>query len=295
MRKLSKLLLLMPCASVFFISCKEEKFDPARLLVANVVIKPPVSPSPIPTRGDSVDVRWGGNLVLNNVVYGAASVTSGTPIVTTQVNNPFGVPSTSPLFNFPAIVIPASYATVQSGAFPLNLSFAGSPGSTLYNRVTSFLPGRSYTAVAFDFNPFFKTVVMEDDLSAPPTGKAKVRFVHAIPSALFSTSPKRDTIDVTFTGGPVGSPVANVNQFPRRFFADSYTNANNIQFAVVDTGRYTINYRVSGTPGTLPTTGLLGSFPNIRLENRKIYTIVARIHFPTIATTPAGATFITHN
>lgn len=285
MRKLSKLLLLMPCASVFFISCKEEKFDPARLLVANVVVTAPVSPSPLPTAGSPIDVRWGGDLVLNNVVYGAASVTTGTPVTTINQSQ----------------IIAANYATVKSGAFPLNFAASAgativpSIGNTLYNRITSFLPGRSYTAIAFDLSPFYKAVVMEDDLNAPPTGKAKVRFVHAISPALVATLPKRDTIDVTFTGGPVGNPVVNVNQFPRRFFADSYTNANNIQFAVVDTGRYTINYRVSGFPGTSPATGLIGSFPNIRLENGKIYTIVARIHIPTITTAPAGATFITHN
>lgn len=285
MRKLSKLLLLMPCASVFFISCKEEKFDPARLLVANAVVTPPVSPNPLPTIGTPFDVRWGGNLVLNNIVYGAASLTGGTPFTANNLSQ----------------TIAANYANVKSGAFPLNFSASAGAtnpaavGTTLYNRITSFLPGRSYTAIAFDVAPFYKTVVMEDDLSAPPAGKVKVRFVHALPAVLLTSLPKRDTIDVTFTGGPVGNPVANVNQFPRRFFADSYTNTNNIQFAVIDTGRYTINYRVSGTPGTSPLTGLLGSYPNIRLENGKIYTILGRFHITTTAAPVFGATFITHN
>ena len=82
MRKFLKLFYVVPCASLFFVSCKETTFNPARLLVANMVVNPPVSPSPLPTPGTAVDVRWGGNLALNNVVYGAASVITGTPITT---------------------------------------------------------------------------------------------------------------------------------------------------------------------------------------------------------------------
>jgi hypothetical protein len=143
---------------------------------------------------------------------------------------------------------------------------------------------------------------MSDDLSSPPSGKAKVRFVHAIPQALVATLPKKDTIDVTFSGGDVNAPIANVAVFPRRNFADNYTNSNNSQFAVVDSGRYNIVYRVSGTPGTSPATGMLGLFSNIKLESGKIYTIFARLQFSTTATpvytTPAptpAATIITHN
>ncbi len=271
---------MVPCASVFFISCKTEEFQPASLLVANMVVNPPVSPSPLPTGGTAVDVRWGGGMVFNNVVYGAASVTTGTPV------------TTIPAFTS----IAGKYAKVKSDALPLNLSVAGSANVTLFNRITSFLPGRSYTAIALDLNPFYKVMIMEDDLSAPPAGKAKVRFVHAISPLLLGAVPRKDTIDVTATGGAL----VNSNIFPLRTFADGYSNKNLHQFALIDSGSYRIGFRVAGTPGTSPATGLLGLFPTppaaaFRFESGKIYTIVARLHIiATGAPTPA-TTFITHN
>ncbi len=283
MRKFLKLFYAVPCASLFFVSCKETTFNPARLLVANMVVNPPVSPSPLPTPGTAVDVRWGGILALNNVVYGAASVTSGTPVTTI---NPF----TS---------IVGGYATVKSDALPLNLAVAGSPGTTVYNRITSFLPDRSYTAVALDVNPFYRVMIMDDDLSAPPTGKAKLRFVHSISPLLLSTLPRKDTIDVTAYGGLTSAPLNNANIFPLRAFADGYTNKNLQQFALIDSGSYNIAFRVAGTPGTSPATGLLGFFPSpttrFRFESGKIYTIVARLQITATAAPTPATTFITHN
>lgn len=275
---------VVPCASLFFVSCKETTFNPARLLVANMVVNPPVSPSPLPTPGTAVDVRWGGNLALNNVVYGAASVITGTPITTIN--------------SFTSIV--GGYATVKSGALPLNLAVAGSfPGTTVYNRITSFLPDRSYTAVALDVNPFYRVMIMDDDLSAPPTGKAKLRFVHAISPLLLATLPRKDTIDVTAYGGLVSAPLNNANIFPLRAFADGYTNKNLQQFALIDSGSYNIAFRVAGTPGTAPATGLLGFFPSptsrFRFESGKIYTIVARLQITATAAPTPATTFITHN
>ena len=283
MRKLLKLLLLMPCASVFFISCNEEGFAPARLLVANFVVNPPVSPSPLPTAGTAVDVRWGGNLVFNNVVYGAASVVVGNPVTT--------IPA------FTSIV--GSYASVKSDALPLNFAIAGSNGQTVYNRITSFVPGKSYTAIAFDLNPFYKVMIMEDDLSAPAVGKAKIRFVHAISPLLLGSLPKKDTIDVTATGGPAANPLVNASIFPTRNFGDAYNNKNLQQFALIDSGSYNIAFRVAGTPGTSPATGLIGFFPStttrFRFESGKIYTIVARLHITATAAPTPATTFITHN
>jgi hypothetical protein len=277
---------VVPCASLFFVSCKETTFNPARLLVANMVVNPPVSPvtpTSLPTPGTAVDVRWGGILALNNVVYGAASVTSGTPVTTI---NPF----TS---------IVGGYATVKSDALPLNLAVAGSPGTTIYNRITSFLPDRNYTAVALDVNPFYRVMIMDDDLSAPPTGKAKLRFVHAISPLLLSSLPRKDTIDVTAYGGLASAPLNNANIFPLRAFADGYTNKNLQQFALIDSGSYNIAFRVAGTPGTSPATGLLGFFPSptsrFRFESGKIYTIVARLQITATAAPTPATTFITHN
>ncbi len=283
MRKISLLLSLMLFVSVSFISCKEENFAPARLLVANAALTAPVAPSQFPTPGPTIDVRWDGSLVHSSIIYGAASVTTGSPL--TSVSSPQ--------------VVAANYSDVKSGAFGLNLALSGQVGAvTIYNRTTSFLPGRSYTAMSFDFTPFYKTLIMEDDLSAPPAGKIKVRFVHAVPANIFALVPgtKKDTIDVTAFGGLSSNPLNNTSVFSDRTFADGYSNTRLHQFALLDSGSYRFNVRVARTPGTSAATGSLGLFPAsgnpIRLPEGKIYTIFARLQFP--ALTPS-ITIITHN
>jgi hypothetical protein len=283
MRKYSFLVCLMLLASVLFISCKEEGFEQARLLVANVSLTPPLSPSPLPTAGFPIDVRWDGTFIIPSIIYGAASITTGSPL--TSVTNPQ--------------FVTANYAPVKSGAYGLNFAISGQGGTngvTIYNRTTSFLPGRSYSAIAFDFNPFYKTIIMEDDLTAPPAGKVKVRFIHAIPQNILASVPRKDTIDVTASGGAIANPLVNASVFSLRNFADAYSNNRLHQFAVLDSGRYNIGFRIAGTPGTSQATGLLGLFPNQRLQEGKIYTIIARVNIPGLPTgAAAGLTIITHN
>lgn len=282
MRKLKRLLFWVPCASVILMSCKTEEPAPANLLVANMVVNPPVSPNPLPTVGAAVDVRWGGNPVIYNVIYGAASVT-GNPVASVSSFTSVG----------------GGYASVKSDALPLNFAIGGTTGTTLYNRIASFSPGRNYTAVALDLNPFYKVQVMEDDLSAPPPGKVKVRFVHAISPLLLGSLPRKDSIDVTAFGGAVTAPLVNTNIFPLRTFGDGLSNKNLHQFAVLDSGMYQIGFKVAGTPGTSAATGLLGLFPSpttqFKFQSGKIYTIVARLQITTTAAPTPATTFITHN
>jgi hypothetical protein len=285
MRKLFTLLLMIPLVSLFFVSCKEETAEPARLLVANMAVTSPLInpatgqplPTSLPSGGPAIDVRWDRSLLFNNVVYGAAGVSTGSPVTT--INNPTAVT--------------AAYSTVKSGAFGLNFANAGSAGQTIYNRITSMLPGKNYTAMAIDLTPFYKTLIMEDDLNPPPAGKVKVRFVHAIPQALAASLPRRDTVDIIGFGGSLGpAPVA---LFSTRTFGDAFTNKTLHQYALLDSGTYNIGARIAGTPGTSPATGLVGLFPNQRLVSGKIYTFVARIHFPTLLTSPIGLSIIVHN
>lgn len=279
----------MPCASVFFMSCKNEDQPAARLLVANMTVVPPVSPSPLPTVGVPVDIKWGGKQVINNIVYGAASSLASISSITSGLS------------------VIGTYNPVSSGIYPLNFSVSGSAtgnlaasaGSTVYNRLATLSPSKSYTAVALDLNPFYRVQLMEDDLSAPPAGKVKVRFVHAISPLLLGSLPRKDTIDVTAFGGLASAPLVNVNIFPLRTFADGLSNTNYHQFAVIDSGSYQIGMRVGGTPGTSALTGLLGLFPSptttIRLESGKIYTIIGRLQISAVAAPTPAVTFISHN
>lgn len=283
MRKNPLLVCLMLLTSVLFISCKKESFEPARLLVANFSLTPPLSPSPLPTAGFPIDVRWDGAFIIPSIIYGAASITTGSPLLSVSA----------------AQFVTANYAQVKSGAYGLNFAISGQGGAngvTIYNRTTSFLPGRSYSAIAFDFNPLYKTIIMEDDLAAPPAGKIKVRFIHAIPQNILASLPRKDTIDVTASGGALSNPLINSSVFSLRNFADAYSNIRLHQYAILDSGSYNLGFRIAGTPGTSQATGLVGFFPNQRLREGKIYTIIARVNIPGLPMgAPAGLTIITHN
>lgn len=291
--------MLVLWASVFLIACNKDddsSKQQARLLVANAAITPN-SVAPI---GPAIDVSWDGQLIIPNVIYGAAGRTNGSPLTSLGA-------ATSP-----QIVSQGDYAPVKPGAFGLNLratfNTVNPPGvnlagSVLYDRTTSLLPGRSYTALAFDFVPLYRTLVMEDDLTPPPPGKIKVRFMHAVPQPVFIALgvPRRDTVDVTGFGGLSTSPLNNTAIFPNRTFGDAFQNTRFQQFAVLDSGSYRFGVRVAGTPGTSAATGALGLFPAsgspIRLTEGKIYTIIARLHPTGVANPPLqpGVTIVTHN
>jgi hypothetical protein len=298
MRKFSLLTSLVLCASAFLISCEKDDASKAqaRILVANFTITPPASAVLPPTMGPAIDVRWDGQFLIPNIIYGAPGVNTGSPF--TALGN-----STTPQSLFAG-----TYSAIKPGSFNFNLSntgLGGAAGLTIYDRVRGFLPGKSYTAVAFNFVPFYAVHIMEDDLSAPAAGKIKIRFLHTVPSDIFAAIPgtRRDTIDVTGFGGSVSNPLNNVALFQTRNFGDAYHRNNLTNFISVDSGSYRFGLRVAGTPGTSAATGSLGLFPAsgnpIRLLEGKIYTIVARLH-PTPATSAVqlgqpAVTIIQHN
>ncbi|MFN4284487.1 MAG: DUF4397 domain-containing protein [Lacibacter sp.] len=271
--------LLAVTVAFGFASCEKEAPQPANLLVVNAAISSPVAPNPLPTAGPAFDLRWNGTLLRNNVVYGAATVSAGTPVTT--ITNP--------------VLISGAYSPVQAGTFGFNLALAGtSPGVNIYNRNITLQEGKSYTAVTYDFTPLYKHVLMEDNLTPPAAGKAKVRVVHTVPREIFASLgvPRLDTVDV----------VANTTQlYGARTFADVARNSSLHNFIEVDSGSYRFTLRVAGTPGTSPQTGLLALLPTppaapLRLEAGKIYTIVARLQFLAAPNPPAPAlTIVAHN
>ncbi len=298
MSKISLFTGLMLSASVIFIACNK-KDDPASAQARLLVVNAAITPNSVAPIGPAIDVRWDGQFIIPNVIYGAPGVTTGSPF--TALGN-----TTTPQSLFAG-----SYANVKPGAFGLNLratSNAVSPpgvnltGSTLFDRTTSLLPGMSYTAVTFDFVPLYRVHLMEDDLSAPPSGKIKVRFIHAVPQAIFQALgvPRRDTVDVTGFGGLSTAPLNNTALYTARTFGDAFQNPVLTRFAAIDSGSYRFGIRVSGTPGLSPATGALGLFPAsgnpIRLLEGRIYTIIARLHPSSAAPgLQPGVTIIQHN
>ncbi|RYF96970.1 MAG: DUF4397 domain-containing protein, partial [Chitinophagaceae bacterium] len=87
--------------------------------------------------------------------------------------------------------------------------------------------GRSYSIFAYDtlLAGKVKVFTVEDDLSAPPAGKAKVRFVHLSPN----TTANKIAVDLAAN---------NTVLFPNRTYADAATDVSKAAFITVDAGTY---------------------------------------------------------
>lgn len=287
MRKNHFLALTAISLSVLITSCeKQEEVSPVRILAAHAVVTPPVAPSPLPTAGFPFNLNFNGQLLLNNITYGAAS-----GVLTNTIPASPGKDSLR-LYN-------GAYATTMPGNGTLSLSIAGND-PILFNRLRNLEAGKSYTAVGLNLTPFMNVVLMEDNLASPAPGKAHIRLVHAIPPELLTTVPRRDTVDLTLTGGLATNPLVNSAIFANRRFADNLStssfNGTLTQFVSVDTGRYSMLLRVAGTPGISPATGQLAGWQTVRLDNQRIYTIIVRLDLPGLLVgRPAGLTVIRHN
>lgn len=139
------------------------------------------------------------------------------------------------------------YLNVPAGTRNVKVNVAGTT-TTVINANLPVSGGTSYTVFASDVVANIGAVVLTDDLTAPASGKAHVRFVHLSPDA--------PAVDVAVQGGPV----VFANKAFREYSA----------FTPVDGGTYNLEVRVAGTSTVaLPLN-------NITLQAGKIYTVFAK-------------------
>lgn len=152
--------------------------------------------------------------------------------------------------NSSALSFPNStgYLQVESGSRNIKVNVTGT-ATTVINADLTLEKDKSYSVFAVDSVSKISAVVLSDDLTAPATGKAHVRFVHLSPNA--------PAVDVA-----VASSGAVV--FGNKAFKE-YTS-----FTPLDAGSYNLDVRVAGT-STVALT-----LPTITLESGKIYTLFAK-------------------
>ncbi len=134
--------------------------------------------------------------------------------------------------------------------------------------------GNNYSIFAYDtlLNGKAKVFAVRDDLSAPPAGKAKVRFFHLVPGI---NSP---SVDIA----------ANDNVlFPNRSYADNVSDGGKANFVTIDAGTYTLTARLAGSS----TIDIL-NIPGVVVEAGKIYTIIAKGRINGSGETALGAQVI---
>lgn len=151
--------------------------------------------------------------------------------------------------NSSALTFPSNtgYLQVESGGRNIKVNVSGT-STTVINADLTLEKDKNYSVFAVDSVSKLSALVIADDLTAPASGKAHVRFIHLSPNA--------PAVDVALDGGAV--------VFGNKAFKD-YT-----AFTPLDAGSYDLEVRVAGT-----STVALDLAP-ITLEAGKIYTVFAK-------------------
>jgi hypothetical protein len=159
-----------------------------------------------------------------------------------------------------------AYLSVETGMRNFKVNVAGTT-TTVINADLTIDENKNYSVFAVDSVSKISAVVVADDLTAPASGKAHVRFIHLSPNA--------PAVDVAVTGGAV--------VFGNKSFKDATA------FTPLDAGTYNLEVRVAGT-----TTVAL-PLPGITLEAGKIYTVFAKGFLGGTGSEALGAQIIVNN
>ena len=166
----------------------------------------------------------------------------------------------------------SNYTEVNSGSTNIKVS---PTGTTTYviDATVNLDANKNYSVFAIDSVSKIKAAVVSDDLTAPASGKAHVRFFHFSANA--------PAVDIAVTGGAV--------LFSNRKFNDQATNASLANFTPLNAGTYNLEVRAAGT-----NTVVL-ALPNITLTARKIYTVFAKGFLGGTGAQALGAQIIANN
>lgn len=157
------------------------------------------------------------------------------------------------------------YIEVLAGLRSIKVNVAGT-AITVFDQTIPFAENKNYSAFATDSSGTLDALLLEDNLTAPASGKAHVRFIH-----LSSNAP---AVDVVADGEVILSNVS---------FKDV------INFTAFDAGTYSVQVREAGTANVVLNVG------NITLTGGKIYTVFARGLVGGVGTQALGVSVIENN
>lgn len=148
-----------------------------------------------------------------------------------------------------------SYLQINSGTRNIKVNVAGTNTTVIGPVDLSFNANTNTSIFAIDSVAKISPLVVSDDLTAPASGKAHIRFIHLSPNA--------PGVDVSVTGQPQGTGL-----FTNRTFNKTITGSES-SFTPVDAGTYNLEVRLANTlTVVLP-------LPGITLTAGKIYTVFA--------------------
>ena len=160
---------------------------------------------------------------------------------------------------------PTPYRPTNAGSVNVSVSATGTT-TPLFNINGNFQADKYYSVFLFDSVGKLKITGMEDDRTAPPTGKCNVRFLHL--------GTDQGPVDIIRAGGPI-------KLFSNRSFNDHSTSASLTGYTAIDPGPFSVSAIVAGSVNTLVTQ--LPSFP---ATAGKSYTLVLRGFKNAVALSP---------
>ncbi len=158
------------------------------------------------------------------------------------------------------------YAELNSGTRNVKVNVTGTSTTALEANL-NLAANKNYSVFAVNSVSAIEAIVLEDNLTAPASGKAHVRFIHLSPGA--------PAVDITLTDGTV-------------VFGD-YIFKEASAFTPLNAATYNLQVRLAGT-----STVVL-ELPNIALTAGKIYTVFAKGFVAGTGTQALGAQIIVNN
>ncbi|MBX9780617.1 MAG: DUF4397 domain-containing protein [Chitinophagaceae bacterium] len=146
-------------------------------------------------------------------------------------------------------------ATAYQGIGSNSPSFTiGQSGTILFSSALGVSANSFYTLYLYDSTTSMKVSFLQDDRTAPPSGKANIRFLHFY----------KGNVIVDIRQG------TSTNMFTNRSATDHFNNSSLLGYTTFDPGTFNVTVYVAGT------SVQLFQFPNFTAEAGKSYTFVLR-------------------
>ena len=172
----------------------------------------------------------------------------------------------------------SAYTTIEPKQYNVKIA-AVNTINPLAETSVNLNEGQSHSIFVYDtlVSSKLKVFAVEDDLSAPPSGKAKVRFFHLSPP---TTSGDKILVDIVANGTVI---------FPNRGYADNVSDGGKGNFVTIDAGTYNVDVRIASSSPGVPA---ILSVPGVVVQAGKIYTLIAKGKITGTGETALGAQLI---
>lgn len=158
------------------------------------------------------------------------------------------------------------YLTLPSGTRNIKVNVSGTSTTVIEGNI-NFAKDKSYSIFAVNSAANIELLLLEDNLAAPASGKAHVRFIHLSPDA--------PAVDITLADGTVVFGNLSFKEFTA--------------FTPLDAGTYNLQVRLAGTSTVVLDLG------SITLTSGEIYTAYARGFVAGVGEQQLGAAIIVNN